>query len=243
MVTKDLSISVIHYLQSAGRPCIVAIDEFQQIDNYAEKNVEALLRTYVQQYPGVRFVFAGSQRHLMSQMFSSPSRPFYQSVSMMSLDCISVEKYICFARRHFANGGRKLADGVVESVFELAHHVTWYVQKLMNTLYSLTPVGGECTCELLDSALQSIIGSLDFGYRELMFRIPEKQGRVLIALAKEGPVASVTAGSFVRKYHLNSSSTVQSAMRGLLDKDYVTFEQGRYSLYDIFLAYWLQKEF
>lgn len=67
---------IFHYLQHADKPCLVAIDEFQQILKYDDKNVEATLRTYMQYCPNAHFVFSGSQRHLMGGIFSSPSRPF-----------------------------------------------------------------------------------------------------------------------------------------------------------------------
>lgn len=77
---------IFRYLEQADKPCIVAIDEFQQITGYAEGNVEATLRTYVQHCNNARFIFAGSQRHIMGNMFLTASRPFYQSVSMMHLE-------------------------------------------------------------------------------------------------------------------------------------------------------------
>ena len=66
---------------------------------------------------------------------------------------------------------------------------------------------------------------------------------VLIALAKNGPAKSITSASFVKKYSLQSASTVQSAMRGLLEKDFVTLDKGVYSVYDLFMAYWLQQAY
>ena len=39
---------VFGYLECADKPCIFAIDEFQQIAEYPEKNVEALLRSHIQ---------------------------------------------------------------------------------------------------------------------------------------------------------------------------------------------------
>lgn len=68
--------------------------------NYPEKNVKALLRTHIQHCNNARFIFAGSQRHTMGNMFLSASRPFYQSVSMMHLNSIEIEKYINFACTH-----------------------------------------------------------------------------------------------------------------------------------------------
>ncbi len=66
---------------------------------------------------------------------------------------------------------------------------------------------------------------------------------VLIALAKNGPSEGITSTAFIKKYGLPSASTVQSAVKGLLDKDFVTYERGIYSVYDLFLGYWIRKEF
>lgn len=77
----------------------------------------------------------------------------------------------------------------------------------------------------------------------MLFRIPEKQKELLIALAKEGKARAVTSGDFVRKYRLSSPSSVQSALRGLLEKDFVTQEQGVYQVYDRFFGMWLRDNF
>ena len=84
---------IFNYLQKADRPCLVAIDEFQQIGKYDEDTIEATLRTYVQYCSNAHFIFAGSQRHLMGSIFTSPSRPFYQSVTIMNLPPIPKDKY------------------------------------------------------------------------------------------------------------------------------------------------------
>jgi hypothetical protein len=91
--------------------------------------------------------------------------------------------------------------------------------------------------------LDYILKTQSYSYEEVLFRLPEKQKLVLIALAKNGPTKSVTSAKFVKQYSLQSASTVQSALRGLLDKDFVTLEQGEYSVYDIFMAYWLKTRY
>ena len=73
---------IFHYLEHSEKPNIVAIDEFQQIAKYPEKNVEALLRTHIQNCHNTKFIFAGSQRHLMGDFFTSAAHPFYQSASV-----------------------------------------------------------------------------------------------------------------------------------------------------------------
>jgi len=232
---------IFRYLEAADKPCIVAIDEFQQISKYPEKNIEATLRTFVQHSHNAQFIFSGSQRHTMSTMFTSASRPFYQSVSLMHLDPIDMQQYDLFARALFEEGHRHLAEGVTEAVYAVSRGVTWYTQKLFNVLYASTQEGETCEPVLVDEALGYILRTQSYGYEETMFRLPEKQKMTLVALAKNGPTKSITSASFVKKYSLQSASTVQSAMKGLLEKDFVTLEKGIYSVYDIFMDYWLQR--
>lgn len=234
---------IFRYLELADKPCIVAIDEFQQINTFPEGNIEAKLRTYVQQCHNAQFIFSGSQRHTMSAMFMNASRPFYQSVSVMHLDSIDVKVYDTFAKALFAEGNRTLADGVTEAVYAISNGVTWYTQKLFNTLYSGTPEGATCQVKDVQDALDYIIKTQAYSYEEILFRLPEKQKMVLIALAKNGPSKAVTSSVFIKKYSLQSASTVQSALRGLLEKDFVTLEQGIYTVYDLFMAIWLQRNY
>lgn len=233
---------IFRYLELADKPCLVAIDEFQQINTFPEKNIEAKLRTYVQQCHNAQFIFAGSQRHTMSAMFMNASRPFYQSVSVMHLGSIDMASYDVFAKKLFAEGGRNLSDGVTDAVYALSKGVTWYTQKLFNTMYAATPPSETCDAEQVEEALEYILKTQSYSYEEILFRLPEKQKMVLIALAKNGPTKSITSAAFVKKYSLQSASTVQSAMRGLLEKDFVTLEQGIYSVYDLFMGYWLQSK-
>lgn len=231
------------YLSKADRPCIVAIDEFQQIASYPEKNMEALLRTYIQRCPNARFIFAGSQRHVMGNMFLSPARPFYQSVSMMRLDAIPLQAYTDFAVAHFREAGKEVAPETVAEVYARFGGVTWYMQKILNLLFSSTPQGGVCGPQAVGEAVASVVDSFKFTYQEMMFRMPEKQGDLLVAIAKEGDAMGVTSGAFVKRYRLASPSSVQSALRGLLDKDFVTTTEGGYRVYDQFFELWLRENY
>ena len=101
------------YLQNADRPCLVVIDEFQQITKYGDPNIEAEIRTRVQYCNNAHFVFSGSRRQLMGAIFTSPARPFYQSVTLYHLDRLPLDKYTAFCVAHFKNKGKKLDDAVV----------------------------------------------------------------------------------------------------------------------------------
>ena len=230
---------IFSYLNEADKPCIVAIDEFQQIGEYKEKNVEALLRTKIQQCRKAQFIFSGSKRHVMSLMFNSPSKPFYQSAVSMGLEPIPVPTYTEFAMRLFAESNKQIAPEVVESVWEQYEGYTWFVQMMMNELYALTPTGQTCLPAQIPTAEYNIIMAQETSYRELLSNLPQRQKTILQAIAKEGAAQNITAQKFIRKYNLGSASSVQSAVKLLIKSDLITKTDGIYRVYDFFFAKWL----
>lgn len=234
---------IFSYLETADRPCIVAIDEFQQIGNYTESNVEALLRTKIQQCRNTLFVFAGSRRHVMSNMFTSAAKPFYQSAVTMGLAPIPADVYAAFAARMFEDNGRHVEDGVAQAVHGLFGGCTWFVQMVMNELFALTPEGGVCGRDMVATALHNVIMAQEGTYKELLTHVAPKQKLVLQAIAREGMARSITSGAFIKKYKLASASSVQAAVKNLLKSELITLDGDAYRVYDYFLAYWLAHEY
>lgn len=132
---------------------------------------------------------------------------------------------------------------VVTFIYNQFEGITWYVQKMLHVLYNMTPVKGVCSMGMVDEALKSVIESYRYTYSEILFRLPEKQKELLIAITKEGKATEITSGSFVKKYKLHSPSSVQAALKGLLEKDFVTRERDVYQVYDRFLAIWLKENY
>ena len=230
---------IFDYLEAADKPCIVAIDEFQQITNYAENNVEALLRTKIQQCKQTLFIFSGSRRHLMNQMFNSPSKPFYQSVITTDLKPLDKVVYTAFARKLFADYGKTISEELLEQVYDDYEGVTWYMQMIMNELFALTEKGDNCKLESYPIALKNVIQTQESSYKDTLSNISAKQKPVLFAIAKEGEATNVTSVKFLKDNGLSSSSSVQSALKGLLEKDIITRTENGYRVYDYFFAEWL----
>jgi len=231
---------VFAFLETADKPCVVAFDEFQQITNYPEKNIEALLRTHIQRCKKTQFIFSGSRKHMMTQMFLSPSKPFYQSTINMGLEPIPRATYTDFAKRMFLLGGKQITDEAVEQVYDLCRGVTWYMQMLLNEMFALTDAGGQCEADSIKEALNNVVQVQEPFYREILAALPIKQKSLLYALVKEKEAENVTSGAFIQKHKLVSASSVQSAMKGLYEKDMVTENDGVWRVYDIFLAQYLQ---
>lgn len=227
------------YIDEADKPCIIAIDEFQQIGEYPEKTVEALLRTKIQKCQRAQFIFSGSKRHMMSNMFNSPSKPFYQSAITMGLEPLPMSVYSDFAIRLFEERNRHLEREVVEAIWQKYDGYTWFVQMMMNELFALTPSGEVCHESLIAEAHQNVIMSQENTYKDLLSNLPPKQKMVLQAIAKEGIAQNITSSKFIKKYNLNSASTVQSAVKLLLKNDLLTKTENGYRVYDFFLSDWL----
>lgn len=234
---------IFRYLSEADRHCLVAIDEFQQITHYEDgDNVEATLRTYMQRCPNASFVFSGSHRHLMDEMFASPSRPFYQSVTLFNLRPISLENYKEFATDKFEQAGKRLDEAVVDEVYERFSSITSYMQKVMNYLYQVTETGSTCSTDMIDTAVNYILDLSSDTYQAILYQMPEKQRNVLLAIAREKKAISISSGAFAKRNHLPSPSAVVSAVRGLLEKDFITQEANAYMIYDRFFQLWLERE-
>ncbi len=230
-----------NYIEHAPKPCLIAIDEFQSISTYPEKNIEALLRTYIQHLTNANFVFSGSLRSMMSEMFVSAARPFYQSVTIMNLGVINREKYSEFIKYHFEKGGKNITQGTIDEAYDLFGGVTWYVQKIMNTLYSRIEKGETCAEAMLEETIEEIIAENEETYNNILYQITPKQKALLIAISRERQATRITSQGFIHRNNLPSASSIQKAALTLQEKQIITNEQGIYEVYDQFMSMWLKR--
>lgn len=234
---------IFQYLESSETPCVIAMDEFQQIAEYPEHNVLELLRTQVQKCKHTWFIFAGSDRRMMEKLFNNPSEPFYMSCSPLFLDAIDYDKYLDFSQKHFNDAGKRLEENCFKRVYDLFEGHTWYVQRLMNELYAWTKPGEVADMPMMENALTFVIKTYARTFQEQISTYPEAQKQLLIAIAKEGNAELITSVAFCKKHAMKSPSTVQSALRVLHDKGIVSKIDNTYSITNRLLSIWLRMEY
>ena len=178
---------------------------------------------------------------MMQEMFTSAARPFYHSADMLELKAIVPEIYIPFIVSHFEKRTRHIAPDDVERVYNLFKGHTYYVQKTFNEAFADTPEGEECTLETLRAAIDNMIASNDTIFREILSNIPEKQKELLYAIAKDGEAERITSAAFIKRHSLASASSVQSAMKKLLEKDIITEINKVFSVTDRLFAMWMNR--
>lgn len=231
--------TVFDYLKQSKREVYIAIDEFQQITNYPEPGIEALLRSYIQFAPNVHFVFSGSKRHLMSQIFYSPERPFYQSTVSMGLAPLHEEIYYDFARRFFEEKKGSISQDVFHDIYQRFEGVTRNIQLMLNRLYETER--HVTKTEQVDEAIRHIVNRNSMQYEELIGFLTDNQLAVAKAIAKDGLVESPQSTNFIKRYDLPSTSSVKTALDVLTDKDIVYRTPVGYIVYDHFFALWLKR--
>lgn len=232
---------IFEYLKQSEKRCYIAIDEFQQILTYPEQGVEALLRSYMQFLPNVYFIFSGSAQHLISEMFLSAKRPFYQSTQVVSLGSIDIDNYLAFANNFYSRQSRKMPEDVFLHIYHKVNGITWYVQTLLSRFYEFKSM--PITIDNVESCLEDILQEQEPVYQNYCSWLTANQQMLLVAVAKEQSVEKPLANSFLRSHNLASPSSVKTALTSLLDKQLLTFANGKYSVTDIFFSLWLKSRF
>ncbi len=229
------------YLEKADKPCIVTFDEFQQIANYPEKNIEALLRSHVQRAANANFIFAGSEYHIMQEMFTSSAKPFYNSADTLELKAIDLDEYIRFVTRLMTENHRQVSPEVIKAVYRLYRGNTYAMQKTFNELFSILSEGETCSQATLVTAINNVIDSKEPMFREQLSGISDTHKPLLYAIASDGEAERVTSAGFVKGHKLASASAVQHSITQLLSKGILTRLNGKYSLNDPFFALWINR--
>lgn len=231
------------FLDSQGVPIVIAIDEFQQIRDYPETNMEALLRTYIQQLHHLTFIFCGSKRHLMADIFANEKKPFYSSTTFVSLAKISEESYAAFIRRLFNDRQRSITDEALQFILTWTQRHTYYTQQLCHTVFA----NGKATIDMeeVKLACNQLMEQGQAVYLQYRQMLTEKQWNYLIAIAKEGHVSQIAASAFLSRYKIGTPSASRRLADALSEKgllnDESTLEGTVYSVSDVFLSHWMER--
>lgn len=235
---KESLKQIFEYMKMSGKRCYIAIDEFQQIQNYSERGLEALLRSYIQFLPNVYFIFSGSHQHMMEEMFLSANRPFFQSSMVMSLGSIDIEEYRRFANRMLEGQNRTIGQETFQRIYDFAGGITWYVQAILHGIYEHPDRIVDNT--LVDDVVKELVEEQSATFQNYCAWLTDNQYALLKAIAYEKSVKSPLAQQFIHTHHLPATSSVKTALRTLEDKMLVSRSANDgYSVSDKLFALWL----
>jgi len=238
--SHEMSIKeLFEYLNIQKEKIVIAFDEFQQILNYPEKNIEATLRKYIQQSPNLTFIYSGSQKHMLTAMFSDYSRPFYQSAEYLFLDKIDRDIYAKFIKDNFINAKQKIDDEAVSLILNLSKRHTYYTQFLCNRVFSLYKK--KIDIQVVNDTMNNILDENRPVYYTYEKILSKRQFELLKAIAKEDKLTQPTSKEFIQKNKLPTPSSINTALTAILTKEMAYEEEGIYSVYDVFFSRFLER--
>ncbi len=237
---EETILELFSYLDSLDKPVIIAIDEFQQIRKYKETNVEALLRSAAQSVKNVNLIYAGSRHHLINDIFMNANKPFYQSAVYLSLNPIDKDVYSKFVEQQFKAFSKKIDPVVISTVYDRYRGTTWFMQFVLNALFSIVGTNQTANLDLLEVATSNVIGFQDETFRQMITDLSAKEKALIHAVLKEGHVKSMFSADFINRNALESTSAVQANKRTLEDKGIIVEDDEGYRVFDFFFAQWLR---
>lgn len=233
---KNLS-DLIAFLEKRKKRILIAFDEFQQILQFEEKNIEAVLRAHFQNVKNINFIFSGSNKGMMESIFSAHAKPFYQSTQILYLDEIPKDEYKKFILKHFEEGKVNIKPEQIDLILQLCRNHTYYVQYFCNKLFSISFKGDNSQLIKVFEDILIENKPVYYNYQNLLTKI---QWKILTAIALENSVKEPTSSKFLTKYQLGSPSSVQRGLAGLIKNELVILYKKELIVNDVFFHNWLK---
>jgi hypothetical protein len=221
---------VISLPEKLGGKVLVALDEFQEITNIKEIDLIALFRKKAQMFENTTFIFSGSRRHIMNEIFSNIEKPFYRFSKIYNLGTLEKIDVVGFVKQKFNSTDVLIEDDVIEKLYDVSKGHPYYIQFISHTLWNITHTKGKCEMRDLDEAINQVILSERPMFETLWDSLTANQKMVLKSVAFE-----------VSPYDLDiSAGSVKAALDKLVKMDVVEKVEKRYRVIDPFFAKWLK---
>lgn len=235
--------TLLEFLERRPTKVIVAIDEFQQIRQYRGVPMEALLRTHIQPLTNVQFIFSGSRKHTMADMFTAENSPFYESASLYTLEKIDRNVYAEFIREQFVLQKKTISQEAIDFILDWTRCHTFYTQSLCNRVFAAVKKKASLVDALISA--DAILKESEGGFLERRALLTAKQWNFLTAVAKEGEVVEPTGAPFLQKYNLGAPSTAARLLEALTEKELLletkSLAGSSYCVYNVFFSRWLER--
>ncbi len=208
--------------RQAARRAVFVLDEFQQLSGLyygqADTTLEGAIRHAVERATHISYVFCGSHRSLLADLFENPDRPLYRHCQKMTLHRIAADDYAGFLQGAAkARWGRALAEPVTGAVLSLTHRHPYYVNALCAELWRLSKPPGMAE---LSATWQQLVAQDSARVAQAVRRLSATQRAMLRGIAVRDQVAQPTSREFLAWIRL-SASTGNAAKRVLEEEDLI----------------------
>ena len=227
--------------RESGRKVVIVFDEVQRILEYDSDHVERLLRSIIQHQRNVAYIFLGSRKHLVKQMFLDRKRPLFGTAAHFSIQPIEVKHWRPFIRRKFVDSGKRIDTPVIDRICELTEGHPFYTQHLCHAIWERTAPGADVTADGIKEGVQIVLARESYAYTSLWESMTIHQRRFLLGLAIEGKAAAPYSSAFAHKYGVGSASSIQRLIEAMMKRDLIDREEGSLFILDRFFRIWIRE--
>jgi len=219
---------------SQKRKLVVVFDEFQEIASYGQKGFEKRLRKNIQLHRNICYIFCGSQRHILSDLFNSRNRAFYKLASYYPIDKIETGHYLSWANKLFAKKNIQIEPGVIKEVVFRCENHPMYIQQFLYFLWDEAEISPETLNEIENKILQrhyheflNIWESLTANQKKTLKLIVSTDGK------------EIFYANAIQSVDLKSGSQITRALETLIKRD-IVHKNKNYKIQDIMFKKWIQ---
>lgn len=225
-----------------NKKMVVVFDEFQEITKIDGKEIEANLRSKLQQHKNVSYVFMGSQRHLLDQMFNDKNRALYRSGKPFNLKRISEDEFSDFIKNRFKAGEVTISTKVITTILQLTQCHPYYTQQLCHEIWNLcmSKSSKNVKDDYVSEAIEQVMKNQNYAYTAMWDSTKGKQRALLMAMATSEE-KEIFSSDFREDHSLGAPSTVARAAEYLEEKGLIEKDGKDYVVSDTFFQEWIKQ--
>jgi hypothetical protein len=223
-----------------GIKFIICLDEFQNLSSFNDYLFfEKKLRACWQRHKSVTYCLYGSKRHMMTDIFNNPSKPFYRFGDIMLLQKIETKKWVSFICKSFAATDKQIDENTAGIIPLVMKNHSWYVQQLAHYAWNVTHK--RATTTEINTALKELINANTPLYQKETESISHTQLNLLKAVAKNE--TQFTSTAVMNKHQLGTPRNVSKNKTVLINNDIIHEINNKFEFVDPAFELWFKKQF
>jgi len=223
-----------------GIKFIICLDEFQNLSSFNDYLFfEKKLRACWQRHKSVTYCLYGSKRHMMTDIFNNPSKPFYRFGDIMLLQKIETKKWVSFICKSFAATDKQIDENTAGIIPLVMKNHSWYVQQLAHYAWNVTHK--RATTTEINTALKELINANTPLYQKETESISHTQLNLLKAVAKNE--TQFTSTAVMINYQLGTPRNVSKNKTLLINNDIIHEINNKFEFVDPAFELWFKKQF
>ncbi len=236
---SELLMALDKVAEKVRKTCVVVFDEFQQVGQLKENHaIEASIRHAVERSMNTSYIFCGSNRHLLNEMFSDKSRPLYHLCDLMTIGRISNESYYKFLNKMAKKKWRQLLDtDVIHEIVHLTENHSYHLNALCRRLWRDSKVP---SISYVRNTWDRYVNKQRGWIETDLSRLTLNRRKILTALAYEA-----TNEPLGQHFSKNVGLAPSGINRGLIDLQKLDMvnkdEKGYFHVLDPVISYYIRK--